>query len=176
MSLAKYVVSTQMVIEDGTKKIKIDNQVLGRIHTFCQIKKGMPEAGGILAGRQNISNNNIIIEHHTEPMYGDFQTRYRFTRKDPGHLSFFQELYNNSNGTIGYVGEWHMCHMHTHPEDVPQYSMIDLKNWRKIYTNAETNQVQYHLIAGRKALVIWKYDGKNFCPVKIVSIYWEDTI
>lgn len=65
-----------MVIEDGTRKIKIDNRVLDRIHLFCQMEKGMPEAGGILAGRQNISNNNLIIEHHTEPMYGDYQTRY----------------------------------------------------------------------------------------------------
>lgn len=171
MSSAKYVVSTQMVIVDETKKIKIDNRVLDRIHIFCQTEKGMPEAGGILVGRQNISNNNLIIEHHTEPMYGDYQTRYRFTRKDPGHLSFFKELYNHSNGTFGYVGEWH-----THPEDIPQYSIIDLKNWRKIYMKAETDQVQYHLIAGRKAVVVWKYSGKNLCPVKIASIYWEDFV
>lgn len=86
-------------------------------------------------------------------------------------MSFFQRLYNNSNGTVGYVGEWH-----THPEDVPKYSIIDLKNWRKIYINTKMNQVQYHLIAGRKALVIWKYSGNNLCPDKLASIYWEDFV
>lgn len=171
MNSAKYAVNTPIVINDESIVIKIDNHLLDRIRTFCQIEKELPEAGGILLGRQNISNNNIIIEHHTEPMHGDYQTRLRFLRRDPGHLSFFQELYNNSNGTIGYIGEWH-----THPEDIPQYSIIDLKNWRKIHGKSGTNQVQYHLIAGRNAVAIWKYSGKQPYLVKIASICWEDLI
>ena len=145
----------------------------GAVIKFCfkTFLRTPSKAGGILLGRQNISNNNIIIEHHTEPMHGDYQTRLRFLRRDPGHLSFFQELYNNSNGTIGYIGEWH-----THPEDIPQYSIIDLKNWRKIHGKSGTNQVQYHLIAGRNAVAIWKYSGKQPYLVKIASICWEDLI
>lgn len=155
-----------MVINDETKKIKVDNKILERIISFRQMKSDIPEAGGILAGRENISNDNLIIEYHTEPMNCDYQTHSKFTRKDVGHVLFFQSLYKKSEGTIGYVGEWH-----THPEDIPQYSIIDLKNWRNINKKVGNNQVQYHLIVGRKAVVIWKYSKKNLIPVKIAIIY-----
>ncbi len=158
-----------MVFEDGLRKIKIEDNVLARIRLFCQIKNNMPESGGILAGRENISNDNMIIENITEPMASDYQSRCRFTRKDPGHITFFQKLYRENNGTVRYIGEWH-----THPEDVPHYSIIDLKNWKKIYRNAIEKQSQYHLIAGRKAIVIWKYSALNFLPVEVLSVNWED--
>lgn len=158
-----------MVITDQNKKIKIDDEVIKGIYFFCQMKKDMPEAGGILVGRENISNDNLIIEYFTQPLPNDYQSRTRFKRKDRGHLAFFEKLYIDSKGTFRYVGEWH-----THPEDIPCYSIIDYNNWRKIYKECNGKQIHYHFIAGRKAIVIWKYKGDDLLPIKLSELYWDD--
>lgn len=160
-----------MVVADGIIKIKINDNIFKLIRPYCQIAKGMSEAGGILIGRENISNDNLIIEAISEPMAGDKKTRTRFIRQDQGHVSFFQKKYNESNGTIRYVGEWH-----THPEDIPHYSVIDLNNWKRIKRESRDVKDQYHLIAGRKAIVLWKYSNEKLCPIKILSYAWDDII
>lgn len=49
------------------------------------------ESGGILLGRENAGNTNLIIEFITEPMPGDKSSRRRFFRKDIRHIRFFEK-------------------------------------------------------------------------------------
>lgn len=160
-----------MIVEDGIIKIKINKSILAIIRSYCQVSRNMPEAGGVILGRENISNDNLIIEAISEPLRNDKQTRTRFIRQDQEHVEWFEKIYVESNNTIRYVGEWH-----THPEDVPHYSSLDMLNWRKIKKYANKSVINYHIIAGRKALAIWKIMGENRLPVSIGTYLWKDII
>lgn len=49
-------------------------------------------------------------------------------------------------------------------------------NWRKIKKYANKSVIHYHIIAGRKALAIWKIMGENRLPVSIGTYLWKDII
>ena len=100
----------------------------------------------------------------TAPMPKDKRSRYRFVRKDKEHLNFFNEQYELSDGTIRYIGEWH-----THPEDIPSYSSIDLKNWKEISGKSNVEDIYYHLIAGRTGLGVWMYTNKMDRPELLIK-------
>ena len=139
-----------IVTESKNRKIKICDQILEEIYSQIQKNDYDPEKGGIIVGRENLNNENIILEYISKPLKNDICTRTRYTRKDEGHLKYFEKLYNENNGVYAYWGEWH-----THPEDIPHYSIIDLKNWKRI-GKEDPKGVQYHIIAGRKAFSIWR--------------------
>ena len=82
-------VEKNMVIEYGDKKIKFCNNILQVIQKYVQSERKSCEAGGILIGRENCGNSNLIIEFITEPMTADQRSRNRFLRKDKRHLNFF---------------------------------------------------------------------------------------
>lgn len=163
-----YVV-VKVIIRDGQSKIKIDDHLLHCLKEYRQLHKEDLEAGGILVGRENLSNNNLIIEHFTTPQHDDFRSRNKFLRSSKYHLSFFDELYKKNNGTVRYIGEWH-----THPEDVPHYSSVDWKNWRKIISKCTVVEAQYHMIIGNRAVAFWKIKQGNFFPKKLLLKQWEE--
>ncbi|OUQ49491.1 Mov34/MPN/PAD-1 family protein [Lachnoclostridium sp. An118] len=162
----------EIVFHDEKRVIKITNTIVDLLWNKRQLIYSYPESGGILIGRENITNNNLIIEFATSPMPEDIQKRSRFIRKDSGHLEFYQNLYNENNGIYRYVGEWH-----THSERIPEYSMIDKKNWKKILKNDKCNTIQYHLIAGLEAVRIWKIkSGSIIKPQLICTQFWRNII
>lgn len=157
-----------MVIKESeTRKIKICDNILKEIYQYIQVNYTSPEAGGIIVGRENLNNENIILEYVTKPLNGDICTRTRYIRKDKGHLEYFEKIYKESNGVYAYWGEWH-----THPEDIPHYSVMDLKNWRQI-AREDPKGIQYHIIAGRQALCIWKMCKTS--PKKVCEVKWNET-
>lgn len=111
-----------IVTESKNRKIKICDQILEEIYSQIQKNDYDPEKGGIIVGRENLNNENIILEYISKPLKNDICTRTRYTRKDEGHLKYFEKLYNENNGVYAYWGEWH-----THPEDIPHYSIIRRK-------------------------------------------------
>ena len=142
-----------IIIELENTKIKIDDSVVNLINHYKQLNRKDCEAGGILIGRENKESGNIIIEYATEPYDKDKQTRTSFHRKDKKHIEFYKKLYEDYNGIYAYVGEWH-----THPEDYPSYSFIDINNWKKISkSNKDKEKRYYHLILGVKEIRIWEY-------------------
>ena len=56
-----------------------------------------------------------------------FSINYNFIRNIFGHQFLINNKYNNSNGKINYIGEWH-----THSEINPKPSKTDLKTLMKI--------------------------------------------
>jgi integrative and conjugative element protein (TIGR02256 family) len=137
----------EIVIE---KKLKINSEVLDNIIKFKQDKFLSKEAGGVLIGRQDVNNGIVIIEYATLPLSNDKRSRYEFVRKDKRHLDFYNNLYNNSN-IYFYIGEWH-----THPENYPNYSTKDKKNWMKIYNENNERRKYYHIILGISEIGIWE--------------------
>lgn len=92
---------------------------------YRQSEFSNPEAGGMILG--SIRGNYLDITHITEPTINDFQDRFKFIRRDCRHHQIALEAWSISNQKVGYLGEWH-----THPEQSPKPSSIDLAGWRKI--------------------------------------------
>ena len=160
-------VEKNMVVENDDRKIKICNSILQIMYKYIQIVRKSCEAGGILIGRENSGNSNLIIEYVTEPMASDKRSRCRFSRKDKGHLEFFKKVYEENSEIYGYIGEWH-----THPENIPHYSFIDANNWKKIGEEMKDRN-QYHIIVGIQQDGIWEYNADKKKITHICSVDWK---
>lgn len=150
-------------------KIKISKSVLDQIYQYRQTSRLSSESGGVLIGRQIISTGNLIIDHCTFPMPLDVCKRTRYLRKDPNHIEFFTTLRQRENNIYAYVGEWH-----THPELIPSYSSMDLRNWKRI--GKESSMSHFHLIAGTKAFRIWHYCPLSNSPYEVKTILWNQVL
>lgn len=160
-----------MNIKEGDSKIKICSSVLEVMERYIQSGLLSLEAGGVLIGKENISNDDVVIKYITEPCKNDKRRYNRFIRKDKKHLDFFNEIYNSNSGIYRYVGEWH-----THNEDVPQCSFMDLRNWKKIMKESPGSVSHFHIIVGKKAIRIWKVEKSSKSPELLETIYWKDVM
>ena len=79
-----------IVTESKNRKIKICDQILEEIYSQIQKNDYDPEKGGIIVGRENLNNENIILEYISKPLKNDICTRTRYTRKDEGHLNILK--------------------------------------------------------------------------------------
>ena len=61
------------------------------------------------------------------------------------------------------------------PEDRPCYSLMDLVNWKNI-SKEDPKAVQYHIIAGRKYVVVWEMKKGCLIPDKICEVKWNEII
>lgn len=159
-----------IIIDCKNRKIKFCDEIIETMHRFIQWNRSDEEAGGIIVGRENLGNDNLILEYITSPMENDIRTRTRFTRKDLGHLNYYKQLYIDHNGIYAYFGEWH-----THPEDIPHYSILDLNNWKRIAKDDPKN-IQYHIIVGRRQLRLWEMGIGYFTPRLLYEGKWHEII
>ena len=111
--------SNSITLIFNEKKIKLCQNVIDTMLKYIQKGFFSKEAGGILMGKENKSNENIIINHITVPMSEDKRKYNKFIRKDKRHVEVFKNLYRTSEETLRYIGEWH-----THPEAIPNFSEI----------------------------------------------------
>lgn len=102
----------------------VECSVLKALARFKQCTPSATEAGGILIG--SYRDNHIHIVDATTPQSGDIRTRFSFYRRSPEHQAFATRAWNSSRKTRTVVGEWH-----THPENHPSPSTIDLAEWRR---------------------------------------------
>ncbi|MDG6896622.1 hypothetical protein A6A19_01080 [Actinobacillus delphinicola] len=161
---------SDIIVEVEDIKIKIGGNILFLMEKYKQYDSFSKEGGGILIGKENLSNANIIIDNLTEPYSEDIRKRRKFIRMDLTHIHVFKKLYELSNRTYRYIGEWH-----SHPEYVPEFSEIDFKNWIDICKKGNNLlNSYYHMIVGIKAIGIWYIDSSNYRVKLLKKIYWED--
>lgn len=120
----------------------IEPQVLQCLVTFRQLGTSAPEAGGILLGYRR--GHHTHVADVTVPTKRDVQRRFGFFRHATDHQRTATRRWKQSGETMDYVGEWH-----THPEDDPFPSGIDLQHWREI-ASASTRPMVF-LIVGRQS-------------------------
>jgi integrative and conjugative element protein (TIGR02256 family) len=101
------------------------------------------EAGGILIG--SYRGPHIEISDCTTPLSADIRQAHLFDRRDPGHQACALRAWRASGKTATFVGEWH-----THPQDDPAPSGIDLRGWKTLLERTVDPLV--FLIAGRQSL------------------------
>lgn len=101
---------------------------------------GRTERGGILLGSRR--GGHLHVEAATVPSRWDKATMFAFHRGTAGHQAAALRRWKSSQNTSDWLGEWH-----SHPEQSPNPSSIDLRCWSSI--------VQHH---GRPmAFVIFGY-------------------
>lgn len=158
-----------MIIIDENVNIKISQIVLCHMRNYIQEGKFSIEAGGILVGKENLSNSDLIIKYLTLPQKKDKRSHYKFIRKDNQHIKIFNKIFRKYGEVYRYIGEWH-----THAENIPMYSKLDLENWMKIYKNAPEDVIHYHIIVGSKAFRLWKVSDSFSEPQMVGTVLWED--
>jgi integrative and conjugative element protein (TIGR02256 family) len=122
--------------------VLIEPQVLQRLVTFRQLGPSAPEAGGILLGYRRGPHAHVFDV--TVPTKRDVRSRFAFSRHGADHQRVATRRWKQSGETMDYVGEWH-----THPEDNPSPSNVDLQHWREIARAASRPMV--FLIVGRQS-------------------------
>lgn len=104
-----------------------------------------PESGGVLLG--TVHERGLLVTVATTPTRLDRQFRYLFERLPFGHRAVAKRLWQSSAGTTRYIGEWH-----THPQDIPTPSGIDLDEWQKLAKVRADKRPLLAVIVGRRAL------------------------
>lgn len=137
-------------------KIIISDRALEIFTYHVQDTKQKKESGGILLGQ--VVDKTIYITKVSIPNRFDKAGRYKFVRnKKAAQVIIDHEFINSSSKTI-YLGEWH-----THPENSPSPSDIDIKMLKQQFKNNRINE-KYLLIIirGLQEIYIALYDGNNF--------------
>ncbi|MDU2591783.1 MAG: Mov34/MPN/PAD-1 family protein [Paeniclostridium sordellii] len=148
-------------------KIKIKDEVIKVLKSYRQLKKNDYEAGGMLIGYETL-NGDIIIEFATEPFKRDKRKRFSFDRVDKKHNNILKSVWEREGNIHTYMGEWH-----THPENYPNYSFKDKKNWIKIGSKLDKEKF-IHIIVGNKSIFIWEYNVNGNKIVKLGEIKYEE--
>lgn len=130
--------------------IIINKNVLEEIKKYRQLNLNDMESGGMLIGSITKDEKMLVINEMTFPLKEDIQNRYKFVRSTK-HNQLLREKWLKSEKTLMYLGEWH-----THPQDNPEYSSQDYKNWKMLMRDSITF-IDYliFIIAGRKTYKIW---------------------
>lgn len=142
----------ELVFELGEEvRFKITENVLTRLKSFRQLSSSDPESGGVLLGRYMLDDNDVIIDKITVPQSNDRSTRFSFHKQQKEHQRIIDAVWSESLGTCNYLGEWH-----THPEDDPSPSKIDIKTWlRQFVETVFEGDKLFFIIVGRKALSVY---------------------
>lgn len=153
-----------LVIEYENLVIEIEKKILKVIRDMRQINPTDKESGGILMGSIISKGNSVVLRDYTVPLKGDCQTRYRFYRRKKRHNAVLENKWKESNKTIMYLGEWH-----THPENEPDYSNQDLRNWKRIMRKSKTTSTYLFFIIG--GITTYKVWVGNRNDNKIMLVY-----
>ena len=124
--------------------VHLEPEVLETFNEYVQGVRDL-EAGGILLGC--VRGPHLQIIDATTPSPRDRRSRFSFERDDFHHHAIAMRRWQESDGIIRYVGEWH-----THPEDYPSPSSIDLREWRGLAASRIDGRPLLALIVGRKGL------------------------
>lgn len=137
-------------LDDG--RVLLAKEVVIRFLDFRQLERTAPEAGGVLMGRFIQDSGHIAIDLISEPMIEDVRRRTFFFRAEKRHQEIVNRVWTESESTCTYLGEWH-----THPEDDPTPSSVDLNEWnKKLKQNPNHRNALMFIIVGRERFRIWE--------------------
>ncbi len=122
--------------------------------------RNSPERGGILLGRKLKDKEDYVFDQVSEPAPGDKAGASFFKRQSEHHQSLVNGAWAESQGACNYLGEWH-----THYENTPSPSSIDIKSWKKLMKGVRAPfPFIFFVIVGARALCV--YEG-NFRTEKL---------
>jgi len=122
--------------------VYIEPDLIRQLNNYKQTDVMSKESGGLLLGY--FAEQHLHVVKATTPFSKDKKNRHRFYRRDPMHVEVAKRCYRNSNGLLNVLGEWH-----THPENNPTPSSIDLNQWNNIQKTRGKLQTLF-MIIGRE--------------------------
>jgi integrative and conjugative element protein (TIGR02256 family) len=147
---------------------EISDDIIPTLDKYRQNLVSSNMAGGILIGSKIIDKNEFIVDRISEPTSKDKPTRLSFFRAKNPTQKIINNAWLESDGALNYLGEWH-----THPENIPNYSEIDKKNWVKIAKKSkQLLPYLFFIIVGIVEISVWAIEIKNrqnliFLPRKV---------
>lgn len=123
------------------------------------------ESGGIIVGKLNPSDNQIIVTDITEPQRKDKCSAFTYKRAEYAHQKIMDKLWKESQHTKTYIGEWH-----THNQPIPQPSFVDIKNWIKISMRKQNSNWLFFIIVGTEQIGIWTIASGEILQMTITNI------
>lgn len=144
----------------NSTELSIKESVVTKLSQYIQYNKHSLESGGLLMGRTNIEGNTEIFDL-TEPMVGDIQNRFFFKRRDKGHIQILTQL---NQKCLYFKGNWH-----THPQLVPNPSIIDIRAWKKAMKESKPGESNYifFIIVGIESISVWCGDIRKRNIIKM---------
>lgn len=136
---------TTWVVPGSGQLVYVHQQPLEVFERYVQEGSDSKEAGGVLLG--HVRGEHLEIIEATEPSVWDRRFRFFFERMPYFHHRLAQKRWKESKGLVRYVGEWH-----THPQDHPTPSSIDLKEWQILAASRIDGRPVLALIVGCRDL------------------------
>lgn len=150
--------------KNGT--IFLPGNVVSLLDSHRQLRIGSTEAGGILLGRLLNNSDDAIIDRITEPGPGDERRRFSFKRGLRRSQESVNAVWHETSGSVNYLGEWH-----THPEEIPTPSRVDIDDWVRIIKHARFESgFLIFIIVGTHAIKIWEFCVGATTPTELPLI------
>jgi integrative and conjugative element protein (TIGR02256 family) len=141
-------------LKDGRKLIILDKPI-ERLISYRQLNIKHKEAGGLLTGRHLSGNENIVVDHITEPTRWDKRLFTYFFRSNK-HNIILNKRWISSDRTQTLIGLWH-----THPESFPVPSKVDLEDWKNTLLKGEfVGDFLLFIIVGTEKIRLWQGNRK----------------
>lgn len=146
----------KFILENKLKLI-IKDDVLNAIYKFNPIDY-KHENGGVLLGKFNKEENTYIITNISTTNSKDRKGKYYFIRNKKQAQLVINKYWENSNGEINYLGEWH-----THDEQYPTPSFVDKQLVKQMLNNKniEINNVFMIILGNNENLYICTIDNNK---------------
>lgn len=156
---------TKMKLPNG-KVVDILPEVFKEISKWTQKESSDCESGGFILGYKHESTGNISLEFITTPKSGDISSRSRFILRDLKHNLIIKKAQEQKSY---YMGLWH-----THPQEIPNPSMIDMNDWKDtLLKDKSACEYIFFFIAGIEVMRVWVGDIKS---KDIIEIYECDKV
>ncbi|MDV5860594.1 hypothetical protein DT381_02275 [Pseudomonas aeruginosa] len=139
--------------------VVVNSSVMDLVTRYRQAGKKDSESGGILIGIRR--GEHFEVTAATMPQISDKRSRFRFERVEKGHSDLLKRHWLESKGEENYLGEWH-----THPEDYPSPSNLDLSEWQRAATHHKCSLIM--IIVGRKANYFSLVTRRDISPLHVV--------
>ena len=107
--------------------LELPNTILQKMTDITGELGYTEESGGILLGSKDATSRRYIVRDFTYPAHDDERSPYYFIRKKDPSNEAIRRAWENSDGTVNYLGEWH-----THDEDMPTPSSTDKNLIREV--------------------------------------------
>ncbi|MGL6400920.1 Mov34/MPN/PAD-1 family protein [Aeromonas hydrophila] len=114
------------IISEENFTLEISENVHNIWNSFRQIDHKDLEACGVLIGAINHKEKIIFIDLCSTPQPKDRRSRYSFSIRDCYHQQLVDQKFKETCGKNYYLGTWH-----THPEEDPTPSYLDVQDWKK---------------------------------------------
>ena len=151
-----------MYVDETTGvKLVIDEKVCRFYGDYISTYDFAKESGGIIIGTLSLAENKVFITDVTTPYKEDKRGTNYFKRAEFGHQEEMDSLWKKSKYRKTYLGEWH-----THRQDVPIPSVVDIADWMRISKKDLNYKQPFFIIAGKTKMKVWTVSRGKIIEMK----------